>query len=196
MNTLKNVSIKNAMIGIVGIFVALLTGASLIIFQQTYAKSVEATAGMMASAALLAVAVLLGVLSFFIIKYKIIKPMNNLKKINEFIGEIQQSGDLGMRLDIKSNDETGEIATSINNLVSKFNMLVVGMNNSSERLATASEELSASATQVSTVAGEVKKLANKTVSAYIMRKAAMVENLIPIAPEIRLALIKGKQTTH
>ena len=196
MNTFKNVSITNAMIGIVGIFGVLLMGASLIIYQQTYAGSLEARAEMMTSAALLAVAVVLGVLSFFIIKYKIIKPMNNLKKIKEFIVEIQQSGDLAMRLDLKSNDETGELATSINNLLSKFQKLVVGMNSSSERLATASEELSASATQVSAVAGEVKKLANKTVSAYIIKQATMVENVVPMSPEIRLALINRKQRSH
>lgn len=196
MNIFKNVSITNAMIGIVGIFGVLLMGASLIIYQQTYARSVEARAEMMTSAALLAVAVLLGVLSFFIIKYKIIKPMNNLKKIKEFIGEIQQSGDLAMRLDLKSNDETGELAASINNMLSKFQKLVVDMYSSSERLATASEELSASATQVAVVAGEVKKLANKTVSAYMIKNDAMVGNLLPMTPEIRQALIKRKQRSH
>ena len=151
------------------------TAVSGVVTAQIAVASAEAKADMMKSAALLAVAVLLGLLSFFVIRSKIIKPMNNLKKIKNIIGEIEKSGDLAMRLEINSKDETGELAASINNMLIKFHKLVADMQSSSERLASASEELSASATQIASGADEQNTRASHVATASQEMSATVVE---------------------
>lgn len=130
---------------------------------------------MIKSAALLTLAVLLGILSYFTIKLKIIVPMNNLREIKDIIVSIERSGDLSMRLDINSSDETGELAASINNMLMKFHKLVSDMQVSSERLSTASEELSASATQIAAGADEQSKRAAHVATASQEMSATVIE---------------------
>lgn len=151
------------------------TAVSGVVTAQIAVASAEAKADMMKSAALLAVAVLLGLLSFFVIRSKIIKPMNNLKKIKDIIGEIEKSGNLAMRLEINSKDETGELAASINNMLIKFHKLVADMQSSSERLASASEELSASATQIASGSDEQSTRASHVATASQEMSATVVE---------------------
>lgn len=134
-----------------------------------------ARADMIKSILLLSIAVLLGILSYFTIKLKIIIPMNNLKKIKNTISLIERSGDLAMRLDINSNDETGELAGSINTMLTKFHKLVGNMQVSSERLSTASEELSASATQIAAGAEEQNNRASHVATASQEMSATVIE---------------------
>jgi methyl-accepting chemotaxis protein len=151
------------------------TAVSGVVKSQVAVALAEAKAEMMKSAALLALAVLLGILSFFTIKYKIVKPMSNLKTIKNIIGEIEKSGDLAMRLNLKANDETGELASSIDNMLVKFHKLVGDMQSSSERLATASEELSSSATQIAAGADEQNTRATHVATASQEMSATVIE---------------------
>jgi methyl-accepting chemotaxis protein len=135
----------------------------------------SARSEMIKSIVLLSVAVLLGILSYFTIKLKIIIPMNNLREIKDVIVSIERSGDLAMRLGINSTDETGELAGSINNMLAKFHKLVGDMQISSERLSTASEELSASATQIAAGADEQNKRAAHVATASQEMSATVIE---------------------
>ncbi|GAA0859153.1 methyl-accepting chemotaxis protein [Aliiglaciecola litoralis] len=65
-----------------------------------------------------------------------------LSKVNEIL-HIVSSGDLTQRLDDSSDDEFGELAQSVNNLVDSLKILITGITTRAAQLAAASEETSA-----------------------------------------------------
>lgn len=100
---------------------------------------------MMISTAVLAVIILLGLSSLWIIKTKVVEPMRNLSAA---ITDIERTGDLRTTINVASKDESGQIAIALNNMISKFHSVIREIHKSSEHLASSSEELSASAVQI------------------------------------------------
>ena len=92
---------------------------------------------------------LLGILSFLVVKFRVLRPMSNLRHINEIIGKVEETGDLSLSIECKSNDETGHIAKSFNRMIQKFYAIVIEMKTSSDHLTSASEGLSCTADEIS-----------------------------------------------
>ncbi len=100
---------------------------------------------MILSVAGLALIILLGVASLFVINGKVISPMLFL---NDRMAAIEKSGDLTVKIDVTSRDESGQMAAAFNRMMEKFHGVVREIHSSVDYLASSSEELSASATQI------------------------------------------------
>lgn len=97
------------------------------------------------SIAVLVLTVILGIGSVFVINSKVISPMYFL---NDRMSAIEKSGDLTVKIDVTSEDESGQMAATFNKMMNKFHDVVKEIHSSVEYLASSSEELSASATQI------------------------------------------------
>lgn len=116
--------------------------------------------------AVLLVALLLSLLTAFIISKRFTNPIN---KIKERLDELASNeGDLTARLDMKSNDEFGELSSSFNNMLSNINNLVVEVENASKHvnrsassLVTLSDENTQSSREVSVAVTEIATGSNE-----------------------------------
>ena len=77
---------------------------------------------------------------------RLTKPLIHLK---DAMGRIEQQSDLSYRVDIHSKDETGEMATSLNSMLDKFQNIVQQVTGSMAQLAAAAEEMSTVTQQTS-----------------------------------------------
>ncbi len=116
--------------------------------------------------------VVLAIISFIIVKYKITSPMYNL---NEVMTYIEQSGDLTKSVNLDSQDEAGSMASAFNKMVHKFHDITRDIASSSDHLASASEELSASATQIANGTEEQSSRADHVATASQEMNATIVE---------------------
>ncbi len=92
-----------------------------------------------------AVIIGIGLFALLVIKRKVTAPMRHL---TEAIAEVEKSGDLTVKLDIDSKDETGMIAASFNRMMDKFHDIIKEIHAGTEHLASSSEELSTTAAQI------------------------------------------------
>ncbi len=118
---------------------------------------------------------ILAFLSFLVVKFRVLKPMHNLRKINEIIGRVDETGDLSLTIDCKGNDETGQIAQSFNKMISKFYKIVIEMKTSSDHLASASEQLSCTATGIANGAEQQTAKAEQVAAASQEMSCTIVE---------------------
>lgn len=100
---------------------------------------------MAVSVIILALIMALGGFSLWVINNKVILPMHYLK---ETMAKIDNTGDLGITIDVKSEDESGQMADTFNAMMGKFHDIIKDIHSSVELLASSSEELSASAVQI------------------------------------------------
>lgn len=107
-----------------------------------YADMSAAKVKMAASIAVLALIICLGAGSILIIKKKVLSPMGYLK--DAMLG-IENTGDLGMKIEVKSDDENGQMAKTFNSMIGKFHDVIKEIRSSTDQLASASEELTSSA---------------------------------------------------
>lgn len=91
---------------------------------------------------LLAVTLILGTTISIILANIISK---NIIKVKDTVESIERNGDLTQRISVKTNDEVGQLANSINNLVDSVGNIVKEVSTHSENLAAASEKLEATA---------------------------------------------------
>lgn len=100
---------------------------------------------LIASIVMVALLVSLSVLTFWVIRNKIISPMNYLK---DTMAEIDEKKDLSLSLSVSTRDETGQIATTFNRMIGMFRDMIGNIRASVDVLASSAEELSASAVQI------------------------------------------------
>ncbi len=111
--------------------------------------------GMLGAAAFAAVICIVGIGSILIINKKVISPMLYL---NDSMNSIENTGDLTTQIDVRANDESGQMAATFNKMMGKFHAIITEIHASADHLASSSEELSASAIQI---ADGTKQQANK-----------------------------------
>ncbi len=127
---------------------------------------------MIISIVILIVAVLLAIISFFVIKFKISAPMSHL---NEMMGMIEETGDLTRKIDIDSQDESGKMADSFNKMIHKFHDITRNIQGTADHLASSSEELSASAAQIARGTEEQDGRASHVATASQQMSATVIE---------------------
>lgn len=149
---------------------------------------------MAASAVVLVLVLFLGITSLAVIKTKVVSPMLYL---NDTMANIEKTGDLTLSLDVKSRDESGQMANTFNNMIGKFRDIIREIHSSTETLSSASEELSASAVQIaggsqsqSARASQVSTAAQE-MSATIIEVAKNVAGAADAAKEASTVAMKG-----
>ena len=78
----------------------------------------------------------------YIVSRAIIKPLRSATLVMQDIAEGE--GDLTKRLDVESQDETGQLATNFNLFLDKLQMIISDVAQATEQLATSSEQLTVS----------------------------------------------------
>lgn len=97
------------------------------------------------SAVFMGVICIVGIGSIWVINSKVVSPMLYL---NRSMKEIENTGDLTTQIEIRSRDESGQMAEAFNSMMEKFHAIITEIHASAEQLASSSEELSSSAIQI------------------------------------------------
>ena len=115
-----------------------------------YMEKVDALESGIIKVILLSIA-LAGLVVFFVVK-RIVKP---IKTVSETAQQIAAGNLTSAQLNIKSNDEIGELAKSFNTMFLSLREIVARLGSSSEKVAASAEELSATSEQSSLVSKQV-----------------------------------------
>ena len=125
--------------------------------------------------ACLALSIVVGV----ICSRKLTKPLDTLEQHIQFIAD----GDLTKRLEVKSKDEIGRLATVINTMIHNLHQLVEGISQMAEHVAASSQELTATAEQsaqaTSRIAGAISDTAAGT-----QRQSLAVNNAAIVTEQV------------
>jgi methyl-accepting chemotaxis protein len=92
----------------------------------------------------LVAALIIGAVIIFFFSRRITKP---IEMIAEHVGKIA-NGDLREKISIRSKDEVGRLAASVNDMVDRFRKLISGIIETSESVAAASQQISASTEEI------------------------------------------------
>ncbi|MBI5888982.1 MAG: HAMP domain-containing protein [Deltaproteobacteria bacterium] len=142
---------------------------------------------MSAAVGVLAAIVAMGLVTLWVIKNKVINPMVYL---NKTMTEIAKTGDLTLHIEVKSQDESGQMASTFNGMMHKFNDIIQDIHASVAQLASSSEELSASATQIASGSQSQDSKAAQVSTASQEMSATLIEvarNVSEAADAARLA---------
>lgn len=118
----------------------------------------------------IAVFLVLGAVALFFIIKSILKPINELKQKAMIISQ----GDLTEPIEIRTNDEIGQLGMAFNEMEASLRALVEKINKSAKQVTEASEELSANALQTSSVTEQVA-MAIQEVAASAEKQTEKVE---------------------
>ncbi|MTI81679.1 MAG: HAMP domain-containing protein [Firmicutes bacterium] len=91
---------------------------------------------------------------------RLIRPITEL--VNS--AEMASSGDLNAKIDIKSNDEIGALASSFEKMIGNLKQMIGDVQNTSNQLASHSQELASSSEEVSATMEEVASTTNEVAS--------------------------------
>jgi len=140
---------------------------------------------------MIAVSLAVGLLSLLIslrIIASITKPLGLVKSVTAQVAE----GDLTRRIELKSQDEIGEICTSVNKVVSHFHEVISRVAHNTKAVATASQELSGAAKQMAQGAELVAGQAGSVATASEQMAATSNE----IARNCTVAAEGSQQANH
>ncbi|WP_028862431.1 methyl-accepting chemotaxis protein [Psychromonas aquimarina] len=96
-------------------------------------------------------------------------------KLSQMINEIEKNSDLTKRIDIKSNDEIGMAAGSLNLMMEKFHTGILQVSRASLDIASASEQTSAVTSQTSQIIFEQKNQTEQVATAINEMNATVQE---------------------
>ncbi|MDT3735837.1 MAG: nitrate- and nitrite sensing domain-containing protein [Denitratisoma sp.] len=105
----------------------------------------EASIAMMAFTVIAAVALFLSALLAFLIVRGITRPLNEAVSVANRLAE----GDLAVRIEVTSRDETGKLLEAMKNMVEKLSQIITEVRSAADNLSSASEEVSATAQSLS-----------------------------------------------
>ncbi|WPC67876.1 methyl-accepting chemotaxis protein [Rhodoferax ferrireducens] len=118
------------------------------------------------------VAVALGVLVAWFLTRSITVPVNQALNVANRLAE----GDLTVRIDAVSKDETGQMLQAMSNMISKLSVVVADVNSGAQNLASASEEVSATAQSLSQAASEQAAGVEETSASIEQMTASIAQN--------------------
>jgi methyl-accepting chemotaxis protein len=120
------------------------------------------------------IAILLGIILATIVTRTITKPLNRVVLMIEDIA--RGEGDLTKRLEVKSNDEIGDLSNWFNIFIDKLHDIISQVAYNTEQLASATNEISASAEQLSSGAKEQTNQTAQVLAAVEEMTATIVES--------------------
>ncbi len=149
-----------------------------IVFQDEGTKADYATAQAAYASAhalmltLAAVAIGLGVLMAWFLTRSITAPVNEALNVANRLSD----GDLTVRIDNPSKDETGQMLAAMQNMIAKLTQVVTDVNSGAQALASASEEVSATAQSLSQAASEQAAGVEETSASIEQMTSSIAQN--------------------
>ncbi|MEN9656965.1 MAG: hypothetical protein RL571_430 [Pseudomonadota bacterium] len=160
------------------------------------AKGMEKTLGTITTATisisitLMVIAILIGVASAFVIIRSIRKPLTALQAT---ITEIDQTGNLTLRLDQAGIDEISQSSTVINRLLSNMSKVISESRKNSSHLLKSAENLSSAAKQM-TESSEVQSSASSATAAAVEELSVSVNMISSSAEGLNTEARQGAST--
>jgi methyl-accepting chemotaxis protein len=136
----------------------------------------------------LVAALIIGAVIIFFFSGRITKP---LEKIAQHVGKIA-NGDLTQKVLIRSKDEVGQLAASVNDMVERFRQLITGILQTSESVASASQQISASTEEIASGSASQAD-ASHTINELFKELSKAINNVAQSAEE---AANLSNQTAH
>lgn len=121
---------------------------------------------------LASVAIVFGALLAWFLTRSITGPVNQALKVANHLAE----GDLTVRIDSVSKDETGQMLQAMSNMISKLSVVVADVNGGAQNLASASEEVSATAQSLSQAASEQAAGVEETSASIEQMTSSIAQN--------------------
>ena len=121
---------------------------------------------------LAAVAIGLGALIAWFLTRSITTPVNEALNVANRLAE----GDLTVRIDNPSKDETGQMLQAMSNMITKLSQVVTDVNGGAQALASASEEVSATAQSLSQAASEQAAGVEETSASIEQMTSSIAQN--------------------
>jgi methyl-accepting chemotaxis protein len=121
---------------------------------------------------LASVAIALGALTAWILTRSITVPVNEALTVANRLAE----GDLTVRIDTPSKDETGQMLQAMSNMITKLSQVVTDVNGGAQALASASEEVSATAQSLSQAASEQAAGVEETSASIEQMTSSIAQN--------------------
>ena len=118
------------------------------------------------------VAILFGALLAWFLTRGITGPVNQALNVANRLSE----GDLTVRIDNISKDETGQMLQAMSHMISKLSVVVADVNSGAQNLASASEEVSATAQSLSQAASEQAAGVEETSASIEQMTASIAQN--------------------
>jgi len=118
------------------------------------------------------VAIALGALVAWILTRSITQPVNEALNVANRLAE----GDLTVRIDNPSKDETGQMLQAMQNMIGKLTRVVTDVNGGAQALASASEEVSATAQSLSQAASEQAAGVEETSASIEQMTSSIAQN--------------------
>ena len=129
---------------------------------------------LMTTGIIVAVFLLLGALISYYIIQMIMKPINSLIKVTEEVS----TGNLTVKVPIKSNDELGTLGKAFNDMIESLIQLISKLNLTSNKLAGSSEHLAINITQVSDITNNVNTSMEEMASGAEIQMTSIKESSI------------------
>ena len=121
---------------------------------------------------LAAVAIGLGALLAWVLTRSITNPVNEALGVANRLAD----GDLTVRIDNPSKDETGQMLQAMQNMITKLSQVVTDVNGGAQALASASEEVSATAQSLSQAASEQAAGVEETSASIEQMTSSIAQN--------------------
>ena len=118
------------------------------------------------------VAIVLGVLIAWFLTRSVTAPVNEALNVANRLAE----GDLTVRIDNPSKDETGQMLRAMQNMIAKLSQVVTDVNGGAQALASASEEVSATAQSLSQAASEQAAGVEETSASIEQMTSSIAQN--------------------
>lgn len=133
------------------------------------------------------IAIILGAIFAVFVTRSITRPVGELVRLNERLAD----GDLTVAIDLKSNDEIGQLAESSRKVVAGMRELLSRVSDTSSQVASASQQLQATAEQIATGAEEVAAQTGTVATA----SEEMAATSSDIARNCSMAADRSKETS-
>ncbi|BCO25226.1 hypothetical protein MIZ03_0086 [Rhodoferax lithotrophicus] len=121
---------------------------------------------------LAAAAIVLGALLAWVLTLSITRPVTEALNVANRLAE----GDLTVRIDATSKDETGQMLHAMSNMITKLSQVVADVNSGAQALASASEEVSATAQSLSQAASEQAAGVEETSASIEQMTSSIAQN--------------------
>ncbi len=118
------------------------------------------------------VAIAVGALLAWVLTRSITQPVNEALNVANRLAD----GDLTVRIDNPSNDETGQMLLAMQNMITKLSQVVTDVNGGAQALASASEEVSATAQSLSQAASEQAAGVEETSASIEQMTSSIAQN--------------------
>lgn len=118
-----------------------------------------------------------------------------IKRMSDTVNDIAENADLTQRVDIKSKDELGVIATALNHMLDRFSSSIGEVSGATSQLASAAEEMSAITTQT-TEGTQRQQVETSNVATAMNQMTATVQEVARNATEASEAANYAQQQTR